>query len=248
VIESNGNDAPHAAVEQMFKGFHERGDNKSPNELKRDHLAGTTRELLDAIIQLSGDVDEIEEATLLVREAELLVRKYVKRGSSAPTLAPTSEGSFGVGTSFLDRSPLIGSMNPVAPPIAIEIRHAGEGESGIASAIGRVTFDAIYEGPPGCVHGGIIAAAFDEVLGIAQSLSGNPGMTGQLTVRYRAPTPLYQPLLFEAHIDRIAGRKIFTAGTLHHGKTLCAEAEALFISMRPEVFERLLRIRREASE
>ena len=35
-----------------------------------------------------------------------------------------------------------------------------------------------YEGPPGCVHGGFIAAAFDEVLGSTQSLSGSPGMTG----------------------------------------------------------------------
>ena len=31
-------------------------------------------------------------------------------------------------------------------------------------------FGAAYEGPPGSVHGGIIAAAFDEVLGMTQSL------------------------------------------------------------------------------
>jgi len=41
----------------------------------------------------------------------------------------------------------------------------------------------------------------------------------------------------------IDGRKISVAGTLHHGKTLCAEAKGLFISMRPEVFSRLIEIR-----
>ena len=118
-----------------------------------------------------------------------------------------------------------------------------------ARVVGRVSFADVFEGPPGCVHGGFIAAAFDEVLGITQSLTGNPGMTGQLTVRYSSPTPLNADLVFEGRIDRIEGRKIFTVATLMNGETKCAEAEGLFISMRPEVFERLLRIRRgELSE
>jgi hypothetical protein len=41
----------------------------------------------------------------------------------------------------------------------------------------------------------------------------------------------------------IDGRKISVAGTLHHGETLCAEAKGLFVSMRPEVFSRLVEIR-----
>jgi len=30
---------------------------------------------------------------------------------------------------------------------------------------------------------------------------------------------------------------------LHHGKTLCAEATGIFVSMRPEIFERLTQLR-----
>jgi hypothetical protein len=30
---------------------------------------------------------------------------------------------------------------------------------------------------------------------------------------------------------------------LHHGDTLCAQARAIFISMRPEVFEQLMSLR-----
>ena len=65
---------------------------------------------------------------------------------------------------------MIGRANPLAPPIALELDDD--------RIVGRVTFGAAYEGPPGCVHGGYVAAAFDEVLGATQSLSGAPGMTG----------------------------------------------------------------------
>ena len=40
-------------------------------------------------------------------------------------------------------------------------------------------------------HGGYVAAAFDEVLGLAQDLGGQSGMTGTLTIKYRRPTPLH---------------------------------------------------------
>ncbi|MGK2949951.1 MAG: hypothetical protein ACSLFP_15370, partial [Acidimicrobiales bacterium] len=46
---------------------------------------------------------------------------------------------------FFDHSPMIGLANPMAPPIPLEF-----GES---SVVGRVTFGAVYEGPPGTVHG-----------------------------------------------------------------------------------------------
>jgi acyl-coenzyme A thioesterase PaaI-like protein len=76
-----------------------------------------------------------------------------------------------------------------------------------------------------------VAAAFDEVLGMAQSIGGKPGMTGTLTVRYRSPTPLHTDVRFEGRLDRESGRKLFTSGRLWAGDTLCAEAEGLFISV-----------------
>ena len=237
------------AVEKMFQGFHERALGKSAEENARDQLATAARNMSDAIMKLSASVEVVNELTAKVQEVEQLMREHPFAGKSGTSLAPRADGSYGVGSSFLDRSPLIGSMNPIAPPIVIEIQHPSAGEHSTARVVGKVSFADVFEGPPGCVHGGFIAAAFDEVLGITQSLTGNPGMTGQLTVRYSSPTPLNADLVFEGRIDRIEGRKIFTVATLMNGETKCAEAEALFISMRPEVFERLLRIRRgELSE
>ncbi len=144
------------------------------------------------------------------------------------------------GTNFLDRSPIIGATNPIAVPIHIT---TSVDDNGRVNVVGCVTFGTAYEGPPGCVHGGIIAAYFDEVCGVAQSTTGNPGMTVNLTINYRSPTPLHKPLEFRAHVASIEKRKIITYGSLHHGETLCAEATAIFVSMRPEVFERLTQLR-----
>ncbi len=86
------------------------------------------------------------------------------------------------GGGHFDYSPLIGRSNPLAPPIDVEADAEG-------NVTARVVFGSAYEGPPGCVHGGYVAAAFDEVLGYAETFSGAPGMTGTLNVVYRTPDP-----------------------------------------------------------
>lgn len=73
----------------------------------------------------------------------------------------------------------MGSSHPLAPPIGL--RGAG------GYVVGEVTYGTQFEGPPGCVHGGFIAAAFDDILGAAQTLSCLAGVTGTLAVRYRSP-------------------------------------------------------------
>jgi acyl-coenzyme A thioesterase PaaI-like protein len=138
---------------------------------------------------------------------------------------------------FFDRSPIVGLSNPLAAPLSLEM---GGEKDGRRYVVGRVEFNAAYEGPPGNVHGGMVAAAWDEVLGMAQSLSGQAGFTGTLTIRYRSPTPLYEPLVFKAWVERVEGRKIFTSGTCHAGDRLTSEADAIFVTVDRERFEELL--------
>ena len=70
-----------------------------------------------------------------------------------------------------------------------------------------------------------------------------PFLKINLTIDYRAPTPLHKPLEFRAHVASTEKRKIITKASLHHEETLCAEATGIFVSMRPEVFERLTQLR-----
>ena len=115
------------------------------------------------------------------------------------------------------------NANPFAPPIRLAVEND--------KVIGHANFGATFEGSPGTVHGGFVAAAFDQVLWMAQSLTGIPAMTGTLTVRYRKPTPLLTELVFEGVVERVEGRKIFTRGTVSANGVLTTEAEGLFIAI-----------------
>ena len=123
-------------------------------------------------------------------------------------------------------SPMIGFANPISPPVEV---WAVNGKDGRRELRGRVTFDYPFEGPPTCVHGGVIAELFDELLGLSNILAGVGAMTGTLTVRYRRPTPLLAPLELAARHTGQEGRKVFAWGGLYHEGELTAEAEGVFI-------------------
>jgi predicted thioesterase len=65
-------------------------------------------------------------------------------------------------------------------------------------------------------------------------------MTGTLTVRYRSPTPLHTELHFMGELLKVEGRKIYTEGRVFAGDRLCAEAEAVFVSIRVDKFLALM--------
>ena len=192
-------------------------------ELRR--LADATRSVIDRLVATGAPIEALATAADHV-EAALAALADHPQGRLYEGFAEVGLAG-GAGPedarSFFDHSPIIGSANPLAPPVRLEIRDG--------AVHGTVRFGAAYEGPPSSVHGGYVAAAFDEVLGMAQSLSGNPGMTGTLEIRYRRPTPLHTDLRFEATLDRQDGRKLFTSGRLYAGDELTAEAKGLFITV-----------------
>ena len=131
---------------------------------------------------------------------------------------------------FFPSSPIIGYANPIAPPVEVWL---GENADGLPEIHGRVTFGYQYEGPPTCVHGGVIAELFDELMGAANVIADKPAMTGTLTVRYRKPTPLLTPLDLVARCQSSEGRKVHTWAAIYHEGAITAEAKGLFIEVRP---------------
>ncbi len=209
-----------------FPTFHERSEKMTPVDLARVELTEKIRELVRDSFVTNAGLEAVQKATDLVSSAVEEVRSNKR--------LPGEDASQMV---FLDRSPLMGAMNALSMPLVMTIKGTGEDRS----IEGRVVFTEPYEGPPGHVHGGYVAAGFDEVLGMAQSVTGRPGLTGNLSVTYRRPTPLFVELVYRGVCTEVVGRKIFTQGTLHHGDVLCAEATGLFLSMKPDVMSRLFR-------
>jgi len=188
-------------------------------ELRR--LADSMRIIIERLVATAAPTEAIiDAADELARVALSFDRLQV--GTRYEGFSEAANVGADIRASF-EHSPFIGRANPLAPPMYLQV---------IDDVVhGRVVFGSAYEGPPGCVHGGYVAAAFDELLGATQSLSGAPGMTGTLKVIYRSPTPLHTELHYVGTLTRVEGRKIFTNGTVSAGGVLCAEAEGIFISI-----------------
>ncbi|HEX7133722.1 MAG TPA: PaaI family thioesterase [Iamia sp.] len=193
-------------------------------------IAAANRDLIEDMVGTDVAPDDL---VAVAEELETLAARF-RRDRPRSIYEGMAEAALSGGVdlnAFFDHSPLIGLANPLAPPIRLDF--------GEDSVVGRVTFGAVYEGPPGTVHGGFVAAAFDEVLGSAQSYSGAPGMTARLIVNYRKPTPLHTPLEIEGRFDRKEGRKVFTTGRIIADGVVTAEAEGLFVSMDAARFRAL---------
>jgi acyl-coenzyme A thioesterase PaaI-like protein len=100
-------------------------------------------------------------------------------------------------------------------------------------ASGRVTFGRFYLGGNGAVHGGAIPLLFDDVIGRLANTGRSVARTAYLHVDFRSVTPIEKPLRLRARFYREEGRKRFIHATLHDGDRLCAEADGLFVMLRP---------------
>jgi acyl-coenzyme A thioesterase PaaI-like protein len=196
---------------------------ENPRRLRKHQLVHEVKRVIEHAALL--DLDGNDEAALddLIARARTLADDLGSRPSLAShgglSSAPDDDAA------LRERSPFSGRANPLAPPMHIWI----EGD-GITRA--QATWTAAYEGPTGCLHGGFVAAAFDDLAGIAQMASGIAGLTGTLTVKMLRPTPLNRRIDYAAGFARVEGRKIWCWATAKHGDVLLAEATILFISPR----------------
>jgi len=90
-----------------------------------------------------------------------------------------------------------------------------------------------YEGPPGYLHGGIIATLLDEAMSKANRARGVVAMTRQMQVEYLRPVPSGAPIRIEALVTRSEGRKHWSsAQILSTDGQILATATGLFIAIR----------------
>jgi acyl-coenzyme A thioesterase PaaI-like protein len=188
----------------------------------KHRLVGEAKRLIDYVALL--DVNDSDAKVVHAFADD--VGALADRLGQAPTLR-TRGGAALAGPPdgvLVERSPVSGRSNPLAPPLHLEM------SEGVTT--GWAVWTDAYEGPPGCLHGGFVAAAFDDLMGLAQMASGKAGYTGTLTVRMIRPTPLNRRISYEAHLERLEGRKIWCRATAHDDDVLLAEAEILFIAPR----------------
>ncbi len=141
---------------------------------------------------------------------------------------PTTDASGAVESVVFPDCFVSGLANPMGMEARLSVANEG--------ATLEVELGAAFEGAPGRAHGGAVAALIDEVMGFAQSAAGTVSFTGRLTLNYRAPTPVGQPLKAHAWVSERNGRKLTLKAELRSEDTLLVEAEALFIVVDPSLF------------
>jgi acyl-coenzyme A thioesterase PaaI-like protein len=197
-------------------------------------LADALRELLEQLPATAAPAEQLETLVPVIRDA---AHRFAAAGRAPAASQPAS--LYAGMENFQDTGPIVGLSNPVAPPLEFTVDPVAQ----VARGTGR--FGAAYEGAPGLLHGGILAAAFDELLGVATVFSGGPGMTRELTVRYLRPTPIGVELSFTARLERAEGRRLFVSAEVEASGVRTAEASGVFTAVGGEKFEAFARARRE---
>jgi acyl-coenzyme A thioesterase PaaI-like protein len=196
-----------------------------PEAAAAERAGAAARRLVVALVNTGAPGATLERVaeTLEGLAADLEPFARASRYDGHPPLQP---GTFDAG--LVRSHPYLGPANPVAPPL--DFVRTADGVHATA------VYDRRFEGPPGAVHGGALAGAFDLMLGAAASASGKLTMTGTLTVRYRRPTPLGVEVVYEAGLLDVRERAVRTWARATAEGELTAEGEGVFVAVDRERF------------
>ena len=113
-------------------------------------------------------------------------------------------------------------------PVGLYLSFYDNGDNETSS---QYTVAAEYQGYPGIVHGGILAAMLDEVIGRVAMIGDHHHfmMSVRLQVLYRHPVPIETPLIIRGKIERLRGRlgKALGEIVLPDGTVACEAAITL---------------------
>jgi acyl-coenzyme A thioesterase PaaI-like protein len=196
-------------------------------------LADEVRRLVALTVTHSASAEDTAQAARAVRALadalEVLVpAEPPSRFAFDPELAGHEPGPH----DFFSYDVMLGLYNPLALPIEMTWEPP--------KAVGHARFTTPYEGPPGCVHGAVLAGAFDQVFNVANLSSGTAGPTRELSLRYRRPTPLHRPLVFEAWIEETTERNVTTVGHVMHEGEVTVESRGSFALIAHERIVKML--------
>jgi len=105
----------------------------------------------------------------------------------------------------------------------------------------RLIFDRRFEGGPGLVHGGAVAAFFDDLIGFVPMAHQKPAVTAKLETNFIRPIPLGMEIRGEAWLSRDDGRKLWVEGVGYGpDETVFVEVSGLYIQVGAEHFTRAI--------
>ena len=102
------------------------------------------------------------------------------------------------------------------------------------TTLAKVKLARRFEGPPGHIHGGIIATLLDEAMGKVNKIYEQIAMTRHMEIDYLRPSPLGQTLTVTGRLVRREGRKLFMEGEIRNAAgDLLVRSKGLFVQIDP---------------
>lgn len=127
-----------------------------------------------------------------------------------------------------------GVVNPYG--LKLRFHQTGPGEVTV-----EYTVPEEYQGYPGVVHGGIVAAMLDEVTGrvfMGDNDAPRFMFTARLTLRYRSNVPVGQPLRIVGRAVKNRGRIATATGVIYDSEgAILAESEALLVDIPSDLVD-----------
>jgi acyl-coenzyme A thioesterase PaaI-like protein len=203
-----------------------------PDEVEGDW--GARRRLASSMRVLAERCVSTEVSASVLAEAQGLVEQATALLPLGPTAAESfSDQSYHEDPAiWIDRGALNGRSNPIAPPMIVTM------DGGVARCL--LTLEERFVGAPGIVHGGVLAACFDQVCGHCAVANGYPGLTVRLEVRYSKPARVHTELSFEATVTGALGRQATVQSTCSLDGVEVATCRAVFVllkdSQRDQIF------------
>ena len=91
---------------------------------------------------------------------------------------------------------------------------------------------AEHQGYPGVMHGGLVTALLDEIIGRTAIAQNMWCMTAKLNVRFRQPVPIGEPIQLKGEITRKTNRVVEGRGEVRlEDGTLLAEASGTMMKI-----------------
>jgi uncharacterized protein (TIGR00369 family) len=107
-------------------------------------------------------------------------------------------------------------------------------------ATAHFQLDRLHEGPPGYVHGGIIATLLDEAMSKLNRPLDVLAVTRHMEVDYLKPVPLFRQLVLTSRHLRREGRKLFhQAEILSPEGLVLARGNGVFIEIDKAILARI---------
>jgi len=97
-------------------------------------------------------------------------------------------------------------------------------------------FDERHQGGPGIAHGGLVAGALDEAVGLLATWYAFPAVTARIFVRFRWPVPINTELQIRAQLDEARGRRLHIDAAITDGEERLAECRAALLRVPFEHF------------